>query len=137
MFSVRSSHRLRLRRCQSQILVSRQQQSFAHHPPLGRREGGALCSGDLAGWTLLQNDDENSQRRHYHTTPKNEMVLYGTIILVTTLGYVAYKKYNGEPIKPRSATESQSMYQNLEEDRLRRNEKYYKKLGGSSKETKN
>jgi hypothetical protein len=65
------------------------------------------------------------------------MVLYGTIILVTTLGYVAYKKYNGEPIKPRSATESQSMYQNLEEDRLRRNEKYYKKLGGSSKETKN
>lgn len=137
MFSVRSFNRLRLQRCQSQILVSRQQQSLAHRPPLGHREGGVLYSGDLAGWTLLQNDDEKSQRRHYHATPKNEMFLYAAIILGVTMGYVGMKTYNGEPLKPKGATESQIMYRKQEEDRLRRNEKYDKKLGGSSKDTKN
>jgi hypothetical protein len=52
------------------------------------------------------------------------MVLYGTIILVSTLCYVGYKKYHGEPLKPHSATAAQESYQKLERDRLERNKKY-------------
>jgi hypothetical protein len=73
----------------------------------------------------LSNDEKyQSQRRNYHSTPKNEMVLYGTIILVTTFGYVAYRKYNGLPLKPESVSESQSAYKKMEEDRQKRNDKY-------------
>mmetsp|Transcript_13357 Transcript_13357/g.32116 ORF Transcript_13357/g.32116 Transcript_13357/m.32116 type:complete len:139 (+) Transcript_13357:223-639(+) len=78
---------------------------------------------------ILRSNDEKdlSQRRNYHSTPKNEMVLYGTIILVTTFGYVAYRKWNGLPLKPESVSESQSAYRKMEEDRQRRNEKHSNK----------
>ena len=71
-----------------------------------------------------QQQQQQRTRRYYHTTQHNPMVLYGTIILVSTLCYVGYKKYHGEPLKPHSATAAQESYQKLEQDRLERNKKY-------------
>lgn len=79
---------------------------------------------------MSKNDNEKNkdslQQRRYHTTPKNEMFLYGTIILLSTLTYVGYKKYMGEPLKPKSASEAQAMYQKMEEERKIRNKSYEK-----------
>jgi hypothetical protein len=61
------------------------------------------------------------QRRYYHATARHEMVLYGAIILVSTLGYVGYKKYHGEPLKPKSASEAQEAYRTLEDELAKRN----------------
>lgn len=76
-------------------------------------------------------DERNTEtakerRRLYHATPQREMVLYGTIIVVVSLSYVAYRKYNGEPIKPHGATNAQTAYQKYEQDRLDRNKQYEK-----------
>lgn len=90
----------------------------------------SLSSFNLPPTGMLRKDEQDQQpqqRRRIHSSPKNEMVLYGTIILVTTFGYIAYRKYNGLPLKPESVTESQSAYQKMEEDRRRRNEKHSNK----------
>ena len=64
---------------------------------------------------------KQQQRRRYHATQRNDLVLYATILLTATIGYIGYKKYNGEPLKPKSATEAQDMYQKMEEERRQRN----------------
>ena len=73
---------------------------------------------------MKRKEEDKSERRKYHSTPKNELVLYGTILIVTTLGYVVYRKYNGLPLKPEAVSKSQTAYQKMEQDRQRRNEKH-------------
>ena len=70
---------------------------------------------------------QEQQKRLYHSTPKQDMVLYGTILLVATLSYAGYKTYHGEPIKPKSASEAQSAYEKMEEDRQQRNQAHLDK----------
>jgi hypothetical protein len=72
-----------------------------------------------------QDDDfvrstHQNQRRYYHETARRE-ILYPAIIIVATLSYVGYKKYHGEPLTPKSASEAQEAYRKLEEDRVKRN----------------
>jgi hypothetical protein len=62
------------------------------------------------------------QRRYYHETARRE-VLYLTIIIVAALGYTGYKKYHGEPLTPKSASDAQEAYRKMEEDRINRNAK--------------
>jgi hypothetical protein len=60
------------------------------------------------------------QRRYYHETARRE-VLYPAIIIVAALSYAGYKKFQGEPLKPKSASEAQEAYRKMEEDRVNRN----------------
>ena len=76
-----------------------------------------------------EEDDKRPQQQHYpkrrryHATPRNELLLYGTMILVATLGYVGYKKYHGEPLKPSNASEAQKAYRKMEQERSERNQR--------------
>lgn len=47
------------------------------------------------------------QRREYHSTPRNELVVYAAIAVFACAGYVAYRKYQGLPLKPIEATQAQ------------------------------
>ena len=61
-----------------------------------------------------------NQRRYYHQTARREF-LYPAIAILAALGYVGYRKYNGEPLTPHSASEAKNNYQKMEEDREKRN----------------
>ena len=81
----------------------------------------------------------NTVFRHYHSTKRQDLVLYGSIIVVAGLSYAGYCKYYGKPIKPESATVSQRKYKEMEEDRRKRNmsnrtNNFPKKDNGSSSE---
>lgn len=60
------------------------------------------------------------QRRYYHETARREF-LYPVIIIISALGYVGYKKFQGEPLTPKSASDAQETYRKMEEDREKRN----------------
>jgi len=62
-----------------------------------------------------------NQIRCYRATPKNDMILYASIIVGAALSYVGYKTYVGEPLTPKSHTEATAAYERLEKDRLERN----------------
>ena len=64
---------------------------------------------------------QTNQVRRYRATPKNDMVLYASIIVGAALSYVGYKTYVGEPLTPKSHTEATAAYERLEKDRLERN----------------
>jgi hypothetical protein len=67
-----------------------------------------------------QQHQHQHQRRYYHQTARQEF-LYPAIIIISALSYVAYRKFNGEPIKPKSASDAQDEYRKMEEDRMKRN----------------
>lgn len=108
----------------------------------GRKSFRAPIS--LSTVSLRRSDDDEDeycvykkqQRRGYHETPRREMVLYGTIIIVVALGYVGVRKYRGEPIKPESATEAQENFRKLEEERRKRNEKQQSRVKIMMRKTK-
>lgn len=71
----------------------------------------------------LQRQDRQDQRRNYHATPRTDLVLYGSILLVAGLAYAGYKTARGEPpLTPLSALKAQDEYRRLEQERLKRNE---------------
>lgn len=69
---------------------------------------------------FLSTQQHQSQRRSYHQTSRREF-LYPAIIVFASLGYVCYRKYNGDPLTPYSASEAKNNYQKMEEDREKRN----------------
>jgi hypothetical protein len=89
-----------------------------------RPASSLVLSSIHPSWISRNAKDEDQQRRQYHATPRNEMFVYASILLTATLGYVSYKKYHGEPLKPKSATDAQKMYETLEFQRKERNKKY-------------
>mmetsp|Transcript_27415 Transcript_27415/g.41733 ORF Transcript_27415/g.41733 Transcript_27415/m.41733 type:complete len:155 (-) Transcript_27415:440-904(-) len=90
-----------------------------------KRDESFFCRTPL----LQSNTSINlQQRRSYHATEKKELVLYGAILITVFIGYVAVRKYRGEPIKPESATEAQEAYRLLEEEREKRNLQHRKRI---------
>jgi hypothetical protein len=81
----------------------------------------------------------HSQKHHYQTirnysaTPRQEMFLYATMILVAGVSYVGYRKYRGEPLKPPGATEAQENFRKMEEERLRASQKHVQKMNALRK----
>lgn len=71
----------------------------------------------LGPFALARDDDEGArlpsvgfpqqQQREYRATRTKSLVLYGSVIVVSALSYVAYQKYHGEPVTPRSALRAQ------------------------------
>ena len=54
------------------------------------------------------------QRRAYHTTTPQPLVLYGSIIVLSAAGYVIWRKARGEPITPYSLTDAKRTYEEHE-----------------------
>jgi hypothetical protein len=57
------------------------------------------------------------QTRSYHSTSQNPIVFLGAAVLLGGVGYIAYRKYRGEPVMPSDALKAQEAYRKLEANR--------------------
>jgi hypothetical protein len=73
--------------------------------------------------TTNKKKKENQVKQYYHSTPRQEILPVIAVLAAGVVVYVAFKKYNGEPMKPHAATETQKSYQKMEQDLLARNQK--------------